>query len=52
LIQESKVVFWNPTKKAVMARNRRSIGSIILNEVPTECTDEEASPVMLQVSSL
>jgi len=48
LIKQGKTVFWNPTKKAVMARQRSSVGDIVLEEVPTECSDKEALPVLLQ----
>ena len=49
LTTKEKVVFWAPSKKCVMARERIMLGAVTLSEVPAAVTDEESLPILLQV---
>eukprot|EP00192_Tetraselmis_astigmatica_P010118 CAMPEP_0117651636 /NCGR_PEP_ID=MMETSP0804-20121206/2199_1 /TAXON_ID=1074897 /ORGANISM="Tetraselmis astigmatica, Strain CCMP880" /LENGTH=959 /DNA_ID=CAMNT_0005457629 /DNA_START=183 /DNA_END=3065 /DNA_ORIENTATION=- len=48
LVRIEKKVFWAPSKKCVMARNSVILGSLELEHTPTQCSDEEAIPHLLE----
>ncbi|BDA51196.1 probable pre-mRNA-splicing factor ATP-dependent RNA helica at N-terminal half [Coccomyxa sp. Obi] len=48
LLQQHANVFWAPGAKAVVGRLQRCIGAIVLEEEPTEVTDEQALTVLLE----
>lgn len=47
LITEERVVFWAPSSKSVQSRQRRRIGSLVLQETPVEPTPEEVTAGLL-----
>lgn len=42
-------VFWAPASKAVVAKQQRVLGSLVLSEQPADVDDARALPVLLKV---
>jgi hypothetical protein len=47
--QEKVVVFWAAASKAVLAKQQRVLGSLVLSEQQVKVDDSKALPVFLKV---
>ncbi|KAF5842574.1 ATP-dependent helicase C-terminal-domain-containing protein [Dunaliella salina] len=48
LVRESKAVFWASGSKAVLGRQRKCLGSLVLEEKAVPVSDDEALPALFQ----